>query len=139
MKEKFPTGLIYTLVEQVTDPNAIVITLFCTGILAFSQKNKLYSFEHNLASFCFFKVTNLPSKILALNVKSDITESSHYTPQPVSRAVLTVPLAIGMTEASWSMYLSAPCGNWVPPPGNLNTFPSYCTQFCTAFSTVKLL
>jgi hypothetical protein len=37
------------------------------------------------------------------------------------------------------MYLSAPCGNCVPPPGKRNTAPSYWTQFWTAFSTVRLL
>lgn len=57
-------------------------------------------------------------------LKKMLMRKDQLTPQPVSRAVLTVPFAIGITEASWSMYASAPCGNCVPPPGNLNTLPS---------------
>lgn len=61
------------------------------------------------------------------------------TPQPVSIAVLIEPSLRLINLAISSIYASAPLGNMVPPPGNLNFSPSYLIQFCTAFSTVNSL
>lgn len=61
------------------------------------------------------------------------------TPQPVSMAVLMDPSLRLINFPILSIYASAPSGNIVPPPGNLNVSPSYLIQFCTAFSTVRCL
>lgn len=68
-----------------------------------------------------------------------IKENSLFLPFVLSftMAVLMDPSFRLMSFPILSIYASAPLGNIVPPPGNLNLSPSYIIQFCTAFSTVR--